>query len=47
MYMCTEMRKYSDSDAKCKGLGWCCILLAVETYGAQGPEALQVLSHEA
>ena len=32
------------NDAKCKQLGWRCIPLVVETYGAWGAEAIDVFS---
>ena len=34
-----EVRKHSKYDAKCSELGWRCIPLAVESYGAWGAEA--------
>ena len=39
-----EERKHSENDGKCKELGWRCIPLVVETYGAWGSEATQVFS---
>ena len=32
------------NDAKCKQLGWRCIPLVLETYGAWGAEAIEVFS---
>ena len=40
----TEKRKHLQNDAKCKQLGWRCIPLVVETYGAWGAEAIEVFS---
>ena len=31
-----EMRKHEENDAKCSELGWMCVPLAVESYGAWG-----------
>ena len=42
--LCAEKRKHLENDAKCKQLGWWCIPLVVETYGAWGYEAIQVFS---
>ena len=39
-----EKRKHLQNDAKCKLLGWRCIPLVVETYGAWGAEAIEVFS---
>ena len=39
-----EKRKQLQNDAKCKQLGWRCIPLVVETYGAWGAEAIEVFS---
>ena len=39
-----EQRKHSENVGKCKELGWRCIPLVVETYGAWGSEAIQVFS---
>ncbi|KAL5481549.1 hypothetical protein EMCRGX_G021737 [Ephydatia muelleri] len=36
-----EHRKHTENDPKCVELGWQCMLLAVECYGAWGPEALR------
>ena len=38
-----EQRKHSENDRKCAELGWLCVPLAVENYGAWGPEALRLL----
>ncbi|KAL5474567.1 hypothetical protein EMCRGX_G026533 [Ephydatia muelleri] len=34
-----EVRKHSANDDKCGDLGWFCVPLVTETYGAWGPEA--------
>ena len=39
-----EKRKHLQNDAKCKQLGWRCIPLVEETYGAWGAEAIEVFS---
>ena len=39
-----ELRKHSANDAKCSELGWTCIPLVVESYGAWGREAVQAFS---
>ena len=39
-----EARKHVANDQKCSELGWSCIPLAVEYYGAQGREAQQCFS---
>ena len=39
-----ELRKHSAYDAKCSELGWTCIPLVVESYGAWGREAVQAFS---
>ena len=39
-----EKRKHLQNDAKCKQLGWPCIPLVVETYGAWGAGAIEVFS---
>ena len=39
-----ELRKYSANDAKCSELGWTCIPLVAESYGAWGSEAVQAFS---
>ena len=36
-----ELRKHLANDAKCSELGWTCIPLVVESYGAWGREAIQ------
>ena len=35
---------YLENGAKCKQLGWRCIPLVVETYGAWGSETIEVFS---
>ena len=40
----TELRKHEANDAKCSDLGWICIPLVVESYGAWGKEALEAFS---
>ena len=42
-----EHRKHNENDPKCAELGWRCVPLAVESYGAWGPEALAVESYGA
>ena len=37
-----EVRKHSANDDKCGDLGWFCVPLMTETYGAWGPEARPV-----
>ena len=37
----SEIRKHNSNDAKCGKLGWVCIPLVVETYGAWGQEAVK------
>ena len=39
-----EKRKHEENDAKCTELGWTCVPLAVETYGAWGVEACNAFS---
>ena len=39
-----ELRKHSANDAKCSELGWRCIPLVAESYGAWGSEAVQAFS---
>ena len=39
-----ESRKHEQNDTKCSELGWQCIPLAVETYGAWGEEACNAFS---
>ena len=38
------MRRHNENDAKCTELGWICIPLAVELYGAWGVEACNACS---
>ena len=40
----TELRKHSGNDAKCSELGWTCIPLVMESYGAWGREAIDAFS---
>ena len=42
--LAAEVCKHNANDAKCSGLGWTCIPIAVETYGCWGAEAMQTLS---
>ena len=42
-----EHRKHNENDPKCAELGWRCVPLAVENYGAWGPEALKAFSQVA
>ena len=42
-----EHLHYSYYDSKCAELSWKCIPLAVECYGAWGPEALKAFSQVA
>ena len=37
----SEIRKHNSNDGKCEDLGWVCIPLVVETYGAWGQEAVK------
>eukprot|EP00731_Ephydatia_muelleri_P013994 Em0007g1304a len=39
-----ELRKHFANDAKCSELGWTCIPLVAESYGAWGSEAVQAFS---
>ena len=39
-----EHRKHTENDPKCVELGWRCIPLAMESYGAWGPKALRAFS---
>ena len=39
-----EQRKHSANDAKCTELGWTCIPLVAESYGAWGKEAVQAFA---
>ena len=41
----SEIRKHNSNDAKCVELGWVCIPLVVETYGAWGQEAVKTFAH--
>eukprot|EP00731_Ephydatia_muelleri_P037436 Em0470g2a len=40
----TELRKHEAKDVKCSELGWLCIPLVVESYGAWGKEAMESFS---
>ena len=40
----TEQRKNDENDAKCKELGWVCVPMVVEAYGAWGTEAMESFS---
>eukprot|EP00731_Ephydatia_muelleri_P014995 Em0008g715a len=40
----TEQRKHDENDAKCKELGWICVPMVVEAYGAWGTEAMESFS---
>ena len=42
--LATEGRKHRANDAKCKELGWLCVPLVAETYGAWGNEAVEAFS---
>ena len=42
-----EHRKHTENDPKCVALAWRCIPLAVESYGAWGPEASKAFSQVA
>ena len=42
-----EHKKHNENDPKCAELGWRCVPLAVENYGAWGPEALMAFSQVA
>ena len=39
--LASEGRKHRANDAKCKELGWLCVPLVAETYGAWGNEAVE------
>ena len=39
-----ELRKHSANDAKCSELGWTCVPLVMESYGAWGRKAVQAFS---
>ena len=48
VHVCTaEHRKHNENDPKCAELGRRCVPLAVENYGAWGPEALKAFSQVA
>ena len=36
----TEEQKHTENDPKCNALGWCCVPLVTESYGAWGKEAM-------
>ena len=40
----TELRKHEANDGKCRELGWVCVPMVVEAYGAWGAEAMESLS---
>ncbi|KAL5509159.1 hypothetical protein EMCRGX_G004469 [Ephydatia muelleri] len=40
----SELRKHEANDVKCSELGWLCIPLVVESYGAWGKEAMESFS---
>ena len=40
----TEARKHQENDPKCSELGWGCIAVVAESYGAWGKEATQLFS---
>ena len=40
----TEERMHEENDAKCKELGWVCVPMVVEAYGAWGTEAMESFS---
>ena len=40
----TEQSKHDKKDAKCKELGWVCVPMVVEAYGAWGTEAMESFS---
>ena len=40
----TEQRKHNENDTKCKELGWVCVPMVVEAYGAWGTEAMESFS---
>ena len=42
--LATEGRKHKANDPKCKELGWLCVPLVAETYGAWGNEAIEAFS---
>ena len=39
----TESRKHQANDPKCSDLGWECVPMVVETYGAWGKEATAII----
>ena len=39
----TEPRKHEANDGKCRELGWVCVPMVVEAYGAWGAEAIESL----
>eukprot|EP00731_Ephydatia_muelleri_P035190 Em0103g2a len=40
----TEARKHQANDPKCSGLGWVCVPMVAELYGAWGDEASSIIS---
>ena len=40
----TEKRKHEANDAKCRELGWVCVPMFVEAYGAWGVETMEYMS---
>ena len=36
-----ELRKHEVNDGKCRELGWVCVLMVVEAYGAWGAESME------
>ena len=40
----TESRMHQSNDSKCSELGWVCVHMVVETYGAWGKEATAIIS---
>ena len=40
----TEARKHEENNPKCAELGWVCIPVVAESYGAWGKEAMQLFS---
>ena len=42
--LATEGRKHRANDAKCRELGWLCVPLVAETFGAWGKEAIEAFS---
>ena len=40
----TELRKHEANDGKCRELGWVCVPMVVEAYGAWGAETMESLS---